>query len=69
MKSNNIITKNKIKYRRSSISNSIENFTWDWDEHCKVQPDSELVYEDKTGQEYVIYIKNDNIVGEFLNKD
>jgi len=45
------------------------SFIWDWDEHCTLQPDSELVYEDKTGQEYVIYIKNDNIVGEFLKID
>ncbi len=66
----NTITKGKIKYQLNSITNGADNFTWNWNEHCEIQPDCEMVYEeDKNGQEYVIYTKGDNIVGEFLNED
>jgi|AntAceMinimDraft_17_1070374.scaffolds.fasta_scaffold243652_2 hypothetical protein len=51
-----------------SETNLKGNFCWDWDEHCEVEPETEHIFEDVVGNEYVIY-KNfeGDIIGEFSN--
>jgi len=62
------IIENGVEYTFSE-RNTKGDFIWDWDEHCEIEPDEELVFEDDIGNEYVIYLKNGEKIGEFLNDD
>ena len=63
------IEKNGKSYVLCFTSEELGYFTYDWDEYCKVNPDIELLFENKDGDSYIIYLKGESIVGEFLNID
>lgn len=66
---NQSIIKKGIKYDLVFTSDDMKDFTYDWEDYCKEKPDTELVYEDEIGNTYVIYMKGNKIIGEFLNED